>query len=368
MKRPISIVMALFLSALAISQEKCDTPNEVVEDLNSISITKCSIDDVKEALEDDDVKQISVRKHVRKSKQNSISINANDKVQEIKDNTLLVQKLNLKNDVISSLKKVPFHVVEQIPLFTKCENVPLLEQSKCFEQQMLRHIIRNFNYPKEAIKENIEGKVLVQFTINKEGKVIDIRKKGPVNGALLEKEAERLIAKLPKFIPGKHNGNSVNVKYALPITFKTPKEGTENEKATSSKNEKVANNTSSAPQIPFHLVEEIPLFTKCVNKSFNEKTSCFEQEMINHITLNFSYPKEAIQNGIQGKVLVKFTIDEKGNIINLVKKGPANGELLEQEAERLISSLPRFIPGKHNGKNVMVKYALPIIFRSPKKK
>ncbi len=224
MKFPFNIVLALLMSSIAIAQEKCDTPIEnTVEDLNSISITKCSIDDVKNALEATENKEVSVRKHVRKSKQNSISISSKSEVKEIKSKNLLLQKLSIKNDVVSSLKKIPFHLVEQIPLFNKCEKTPLLKQSKCFEQQMIKHIINNFSYPKAALINGIEGKVLVQFTINKEGKVIDIKKRGPENGELLEKEADRLIAKLPKFIPGKHNNNFVNVKYALPIIFKAPK-------------------------------------------------------------------------------------------------------------------------------------------------
>ncbi|MBA6156942.1 energy transducer TonB [Tenacibaculum sp. S7007] len=224
MKFPFNLVMvALFVSTIATSQEKCDTPNEnTLEDLNSISITKCSIDDVKRALEKDN-KQISVRKHVRKSKKNNISIDASNKVEKIKSKNLLVQKLNLKNDAVSSLKKIPFHLVEQIPLFSKCKNTPLLKQSKCFETYMIKHIVNNFNYPKKAMQKGIEGKVLVQFTIGKDGKVKDIKKRGPKNGELLKKEAERLISKLPTFIPGKHKGNLVNVKYALPIIFKAPK-------------------------------------------------------------------------------------------------------------------------------------------------
>ena len=209
------------MSTAAICQEKCESTNDNLEDLNSISITKCSIDDVKNALESDS-KQLSLRKHVRRSKKNNISIAVNKKVKKIKSKNLLVQKINIQNDVISSLKKVPFHLVEQIPLFSKCKNEPLLKQSKCFENYMIKHVLKNFNYPQKAMKNKIEGKVMVQFTINTDGDVVDIKKRGPKNGELLEQEADRLISKLPRFIPGKHKGNLVNVKYALPINFKVP--------------------------------------------------------------------------------------------------------------------------------------------------
>ncbi len=222
MRLPLNIVVALFISAMAFSQEKCETPNETSEDLNTISITKCSIDDVKNALESDDDKQVSVRRHVRKSK-NNVSIEANNKIKKIKKNNVLVEKLNIKTDVVSSLKRIPFHLVEQIPLFAKCKKSPLLKQTKCFEKQMIKHVVENFSYPDAAKAKNIEGRVMVQFTINKDGKVVNVKKRGPKGGELLEEEAVRLINKLPDFIPGKHNGNVVNVKYALPITFKTPK-------------------------------------------------------------------------------------------------------------------------------------------------
>lgn len=212
----------LFSISFSYSQEKCETPNENIQDLNTISITKCSIEDVKEALETEKVKEISTRKrHHKLRKANAISTKSN-KVEEIKSKNTLVQKLNIKEDILSSLDKVPFHLVEQIPLFDGCKSTPILQQSKCFEKEMIKHIVRNFDYPKEALRKKIEGKILVQFTIDKEGNVVDIKKKGPENSELLKKEAHRLINTLPKFIPGSHKGSFVNVKYALPIIFKVP--------------------------------------------------------------------------------------------------------------------------------------------------
>ncbi|GFD97351.1 hypothetical protein KUL156_28830 [Alteromonas sp. KUL156] len=212
----------LFSISFSYAQEKCETQNENIQDLNTISITKCSIEDVKEALETEKTKEISTRKRHRKlRKTNTISAKSN-KVEEIKSKNSLVEKLNLKEDILTSLDKIPFHLVEQIPLFNECKKTPILQQSKCFEKEMIKHIVRNFDYPKEALRKKIEGKILVQFTIDKQGKVIDIKKKGPKNSALLKKEAERLISLLPKFIPGSHKGSSVNVKYALPIIFKVP--------------------------------------------------------------------------------------------------------------------------------------------------
>nr|WP_299032908.1 TonB family protein [uncultured Tenacibaculum sp.] len=216
-------VCLFFLISLSYSQEKCETPKDEVQDLNTISITKCSINDVKEALESEEIKEISTRRRHRKlRKVNTISTNPND-INKLENKKLLIEKLNLEEDILTSIEKVPFHLVEQIPLFKDCKRKPILQQSKCFEKEMVQHIVRNFDYPKEAISKKIEGKVLVQFTIDKEGNVFDIKEKGPENSEILEEEANRLISTLPKFIPGTHKGKAVNIKYALPIIFKVPK-------------------------------------------------------------------------------------------------------------------------------------------------
>ncbi|CAL2104092.1 Energy transducer TonB [Tenacibaculum sp. 190130A14a] len=221
MKPFYSTAIAVMLSLACYSQtEQCTTPDETVIDPNSI--TKCSVEDVKKALEDINDKEVSVKYRKKRNRVNSNSMSSTKSV-SAQQNTQLVSQIELKKDVLSSVHKIPFHLVEEIPLFKNCENVPLMKQSKCFEKQMSKHIINNFNYPQEALSNKIEGRILVQFTINEEGEVVDIRKKGPEGTEILKNEAVRLISKLPKFIAGKHNGNNVKVKYGLPITFKLPK-------------------------------------------------------------------------------------------------------------------------------------------------
>ncbi|WP_086030089.1 energy transducer TonB [Tenacibaculum holothuriorum] len=222
MKTTFPLILAILLSCGIFSQEKCDTPDNSVVDPNSI--TKCSIEDVKKTLEAIDKKDLTIKYRKKRNRANATSLNGTSNIDPtIKEKSQLVSKIELKNDAIAAVKKIPFHVVEQIPLFDKCENEPLLQQSKCFEKQMAKHIISNFNYPREALNKKIEGRILVQFVINENGEVVNIKKKGPKGTELLEKEAVRLISKLPKFIAGKHNGIPVKVKYGLPIMFRLPK-------------------------------------------------------------------------------------------------------------------------------------------------
>lgn len=116
--------------------------------------------------------------------------------------------------------ELPFAVIEDIPLFPGCENVPKAKRLDCFNEKMAAHIKKYFTYPDRAAEDNIQGRVSVQFVIDKQGNVTDIQMRGPKNGELLEKEAQRIISKLPKFTPGKQRGKPVKVKYGLPITFK----------------------------------------------------------------------------------------------------------------------------------------------------
>jgi bla regulator protein blaR1 len=118
------------------------------------------------------------------------------------------------------IQEMPFATIDQIPLFKDCKDVSKEDGFNCFNTQMANHIKENFTYPEEAAKNNIEGRVSIQFTIDKDGKVIDILTRGPQNGALLEAEAKRIIALLPPFTPGKQKGKAVKVKYGLPLMFK----------------------------------------------------------------------------------------------------------------------------------------------------
>ncbi|MFS4493346.1 energy transducer TonB [Maribacter sp. 2308TA10-17] len=111
---------------------------------------------------------------------------------------------------------VPFAVIENVPVFPGCEK----ESNKraCFNKMMQKHISRNFRYPEIAQEMGVQGRVSVMFTIQKDGSIGNVRMRGPDKN--LEKEAARIIAKLPKMTPGKQRGRAVRVPFSIPITFK----------------------------------------------------------------------------------------------------------------------------------------------------
>ena len=113
---------------------------------------------------------------------------------------------------------VPFAVIEDVPIFPGCEKVAKSERRKCFQEQMNKHIRKNFRYPEIAQEMGIQGRVYVNFIISKDGSISNIRMRGPDKN--LEKEAQRIISKLPNMTPGKQRGRAVRVPFSIPITFR----------------------------------------------------------------------------------------------------------------------------------------------------
>ena len=109
------------------------------------------------------------------------------------------------------------------------------------------------------------------------------------------------------------------------------------------------NSRQSSSSGSFDVVEQMPLFPGG------------EAALLNYIYSHVRYPAIAMENGIQGTVMVAFVVNEDGSVSG-VKTVKGVDSSLDKEAERVISTLPRFTPGKQNGKAVKVKYRLPVRF------
>ena len=108
---------------------------------------------------------------------------------------------------------------------------PKVEESKVFEvvEQMpsfpggdvalMQYLSKNIKYPPVAEEMGIQGRVICTFVVERDGSVSDIRIARSVDPSL-DKEAIRVVSGMPKWIPGRQNGQSVRVKYTLPVTFR----------------------------------------------------------------------------------------------------------------------------------------------------
>ena len=113
--------------------------------------------------------------------------------------------------------------------------------------------------------------------------------------------------------------------------------------------------------VPFAVIEDVPVFPGCEDVEKNQLRNCFQEQMNKHIKRNFRYPEIAQEMGIQGRVFVNFIISEDGSITNIRMRGPDKN--LEGEAKRIISLLPNMTPGKQRGRPVRVPFSIPIVFR-----
>ncbi|MDG1571101.1 M56 family metallopeptidase [Robiginitalea sp. M366] len=112
--------------------------------------------------------------------------------------------------------------------------------------------------------------------------------------------------------------------------------------------------------VPFGMVEVAPVYPGC--EDAEDPAACFNAKLQEHIRKNFRYPEEAMENGLQGRVAVMFTIGTDGSVIDIRQKGP--DPILEAETERIISRLPKMVsPGMSNGEPVNVPYSIPIVFK-----
>ena len=84
--------------------------------------------------------------------------------------------------------------------------------------------------------------------------------------------------------------------------------------------------------------------------------------MLKYIMENIKYPEQAMKEGIQGRVAVRFIVEKDGSISN-VKAVRSVHPLLDKEAVRVVESMPKWSPGKQNGKPVRVRFNVPVMFK-----
>ncbi len=175
-------------------------PEEV---LNTVKVTEIAIVDDDQVTKEDEVKT------QEDLTQTETAFGAKD-FDEGTDDVTVVR--TIKEEVVVEEKKAP----EPEKIFTAVEEAPKFPGG---DAELYKWLSKNIRYPEMAQQNNIQGRVTVQFVVEKDGSIGEVkvvRGKDPD----LDKEAKRVVKSLPKFIPGKMNGQSVRVWYTLPINFK----------------------------------------------------------------------------------------------------------------------------------------------------
>jgi len=114
-------------------------------------------------------------------------------------------------------KKVVVDVPDDNKVFTVVEQQPEFPGG---QGAMYKWIGENLKYPSEARNNGLQGKVILQFTVEKDGSISNVKVVRDAVGGGAGDEATRVVKKMPNWKPGRQNGKSVRVQYTLPVTFK----------------------------------------------------------------------------------------------------------------------------------------------------
>ena len=280
------------------------------------------------------------------------------------DNTVTDQSSQEAN--VSSAKSdtdgdVPFSVVEEVPVFPGCEDFTSNEERKtCMSEKIVEFV--NTHFDVDAAKPYAQpglNRIYVQFRINKDGSVeeMGVRASAPQ----LEEEARKVINKFPKMTPGKQGGKEVGVLYTLPIIFNVD-EGQKEPTATGSAKEN--KNENPTGDIPFAVVDEVPVFPGCEGLTSNEeRKACMTEKITAFVNKNFdvSAAKPFARPG-DNRIYVQLRINKDGVVEEMGIR--ASSPELQAEARKGINQLPQMKPGKHNGQDTGVLYMLPITFNA----
>ena len=115
--------------------------------------------------------------------------------------------------------KVDDYLAEQTDTVNVYDVVEQMPQFPGGFQKMHEFIKENMQYPKELEETCVQGRVIVAFVVERNGKLSNIKVVKSVDSAL-DKEALRIVNLMPRWIPGRQNGITVRVKYIIPITFR----------------------------------------------------------------------------------------------------------------------------------------------------
>lgn len=192
---------------------------------------------------------------------------------------------------------------------------------------LIAYLSTSITYPAPAKSEGIEGKVFVNFIINKDGSIGEVKAmKGPGHGC--NEEAVRVISQMPDWTPGLKDGKEVKVSFNIPISFNL--------------------NHSGSKDSVYRVVETMPEFPGGT------------EALMNYLASNIKYPEAAKKDSVTGRVFVQFIVEKDGNVSGTkVLRGIGSG--CDKEAVRVISGMPNWKPGlDENKKPVRVEYNIPI--------
>lgn len=254
--------------------------------------------------------------------------------------------------------KIPAHVDSKLdytrglPVFPGCEEVPFSEMGMCGAMKMTDYINNYLKYPESLKKAGIEGKVIIKFIVGTDGYIQNVsiaESLHPDADAAALSLFNSMNKNAGKWQPAAENGIAKETEMWLPISF--------------SLNSGHAQPDQS--EEPYTYVEDMPRFPGCEHLPEGEKFKCTMDKMFKFIYEAIKYPKEDRENNIEGQVIAQFIVEPDGILSNIkIVRGVSPG--LNAEAIRILNEMNKqnlkWIPGRHEGKKVRVRFTLPFKF------
>lgn len=204
-------------------------------------------------------------------------------------------QMDSKKMVIELIPANITHSTADDEIYEVVENMPRFPNGGM--QALMQYLNENIRYPEAAIKAGVQGRVTLQFIVDKDGSIDDVKILRSVNPDL-DAEAIRVIKMMPRWEPGTHKGKPVRVKYTVPVMFRIPSEPVEkiDEMIV------VGYRTPDAPVTGevYEVADKMPEFPGGMTG------------LMQYLSKNVKYPADARAKGIQGRVVVSVIVNTKG--------------------------------------------------------
>ena len=168
-----------------------------------------------------DVTKLDVKKDDEVIDKTEINTQDNNNTNEGKKNTDDVAKEPIEGKNTKTNVSPNIFNVEQLPMFPECEGLSRTAQKECFDEQLMKAVLRNLNYPEEDLENGKQGTALIEFVIDERGYITNVKALDNKRAtSKMQIAAERAVKKLPKLIPAKMGDDNVRIKYSRPISFR----------------------------------------------------------------------------------------------------------------------------------------------------
>lgn len=137
----------------------------------------------------------------------ALDVKGNSDQDEILKVTQRVETEPVKAEPKPEVENKVFDVVEQMPSFPGGPSA------------LMQYLSSNIKYPVVAQENGVQGRVVVSFVVERDGSITDVQVARSVDPSL-DREAQRVVRNMPRWIPGKQNGQAVRVKYNVPVAFR----------------------------------------------------------------------------------------------------------------------------------------------------